>query len=145
MTQSMQGLAQVAISVRDLDRSVAFYRDAIGLPFLFAAPPRLAFLQCGETRVMLEEGLDADRASHPALYFRVDRCRAAAEALAARGVTLVAPPHVIARLPPRAAANGEGATGIEVWLAHFEDPDGHLMALMSEEPAPAAPATANEG
>ena len=27
----------------DVDRAVRFYRDTLGLPFLFAAPPRLAF------------------------------------------------------------------------------------------------------
>jgi len=46
----VSGLAQVALTVRDLEASVAFYRDVLGLTFLFSAPPSLAFLQCGPTR-----------------------------------------------------------------------------------------------
>lgn len=36
-------IGQIAITVQDLDRAVAFYRDTLGLTFLFQAPPGLAF------------------------------------------------------------------------------------------------------
>ena len=42
------GIGQLAIPVADLDRALAFYRDVLGLRFLFQAPPGLAFLDCGE-------------------------------------------------------------------------------------------------
>ena len=43
---------QIAIIVHDVDRAVTFYRDLLGLPFLFQVP-QMAFSQCGEVRLML--------------------------------------------------------------------------------------------
>lgn len=47
-------LGQVSMTARDLDRAVRFYRDTLGLPFIFTAPPRLAFFDCGGVRLMLD-------------------------------------------------------------------------------------------
>jgi catechol 2,3-dioxygenase-like lactoylglutathione lyase family enzyme len=47
------GLRQIALTVSDVGRSTAFYRDALGLSFLFAAGPTLAFLDVGGVRLML--------------------------------------------------------------------------------------------
>src|SRR5687767_15707349 len=107
--------------VHDVDRAVAFYRDALGLPFLFAAPPNLAFFDCGGVRLMLstpEPGFD-----HPGsvLYFAVDDIRQSYDTLTARGVTFSGEPHKIATLADR-----------EVWLAEFSDSEGNSLALMSE-------------
>jgi catechol 2,3-dioxygenase-like lactoylglutathione lyase family enzyme len=33
-------VTQLLIPIDDFERGVAFYRDILGLPFLFAAPPR---------------------------------------------------------------------------------------------------------
>ena len=105
----------------DLGRSRDFYRDALGLPFLFAAPPRLAFFNCDGVRLMLstpEPGFD-----HPGsvLYFAVEDIRQMHETLKSRGVTFKTEPHKIATLADR-----------EVWLADFEDTEGNTLALMSE-------------
>jgi methylmalonyl-CoA/ethylmalonyl-CoA epimerase len=124
MTVTTTGLSrihQVSMRVHDVDRAVRFYRDALGVPFLFAAPPRLAFFDCGGVRLMLstpEPGFD-----HPGsvLYFAVDDIRAAHLALAARGVVFNGEPHKIATLADR-----------EVWLAEFTDTEGNSLALMSE-------------
>ena len=112
---------QISMRARDVDRAVRFYRDALGLPFLFAAPPRLAFFDCKGVRLMLstpEPDFD-----HPGsvLYFSVDDIRRAHETLALRGVTFRSQPHKIATLADR-----------EVWLADFEDSEGNVLALMSE-------------
>ncbi len=45
-------IGQIAINVRDLDRATAFYRDTLGLPFLFSAG-KLTFFDCGGVRLML--------------------------------------------------------------------------------------------
>ena len=111
---------QISMRVHDVDRAVAFYRDALGLPFLFAAP-RLAFFNCNGVRLMLstpEPGFD-----HPGsvLYFAVDDIQGMRDTLASRGVTFTEEPHKIATLADR-----------EVWLAAFNDTEGNTLALMSE-------------
>ena len=112
---------QISMRAHDVDRAVRFYRDTLGLPFLFAAPARLAFFDCGGVRLMLstpEPGFD-----HPGsvLYFAVDDIRQMHEALTSRGVAFRTAPHKIATLADR-----------EVWLADFEDTEGNSLALMSE-------------
>ncbi len=112
---------QISMRAHDVDRAVRFYRDTLGLPFLFAAPPRLAFFDCGGVRLMLstpEPGFD-----HPGsvLYFSVEDIRQMHEALTSRGVAFRTAPHKIATLADR-----------EVWLADFEDSEGNTLALMSE-------------
>jgi catechol 2,3-dioxygenase-like lactoylglutathione lyase family enzyme len=39
-------IRQIAITVKDLERAIVFYRDALGIPFLFRVP-NLAFFDCG--------------------------------------------------------------------------------------------------
>jgi len=112
---------QISMRAHDVERAVPFYRDALGLPFLFAAPPRLAFFDCDGVRLMLstpEPGFD-----HPGsvLYFAVEDIRQMHETLKSRGVTFKTEPHKIATLADR-----------EVWLADFEDTEGNTLALMSE-------------
>lgn len=116
------GLAQVALTVKDIDRATAFYRDVLGLPFLFAAPPGLAFFQAGATRLMLSAPSEGDGAgSHGILYYRVADIQAAFAAISARGAAVKASPQMIAKVGDKA-----------VWLAAVEDPDGHVVGLMSE-------------
>jgi predicted enzyme related to lactoylglutathione lyase len=112
---------QISMRVHDVDRAVRFYRDVLRLPFLFTAPPRLAFFNCDGVRLMLstpDPGFD-----HPGsvVYFAVDDIRHMHEMLRSRGVTFRTEPHKIATLPDR-----------EVWLADFEDTEGNTLALMSE-------------
>jgi catechol 2,3-dioxygenase-like lactoylglutathione lyase family enzyme len=118
-------IGQIAFTVSDLPRAVAFYRDVLGLRFLFEAPPSMAFFDCGGTRLMLappeREGAAAGQQFNSVLYFTVADIAAAARALGERGVAFEQPPHVVARLP-----------AADLWMAFFRDPDGHLLALMSE-------------
>ncbi|HEU5170389.1 MAG TPA: VOC family protein [Gemmatimonadales bacterium] len=114
-------LAQLALTVRDLDRAVAFYRDTLGLPFLFTAPPALAFFDCGGVRLLLGAEPSTAAGTGAVVYFHAADIQATAAALAARGVKFARPPHLIARLE-----------AVDVWLAEFADPDGNQLALMSE-------------
>jgi predicted enzyme related to lactoylglutathione lyase len=112
---------QISMRAQDVERAVRFYRDTLGVPFLFAAPPRLAFFDCGGVRLMLstpEPGFD-----HPGsvLYFAVDDIRRMHDTLSSRGVAFLSDPHKIATLADR-----------EVWLADFRDSEGNVLALMSE-------------
>ncbi len=46
-------VGQLLIPVEDLDRAIAFYRDTLGLRFLFSAPPRMNFFQAGNVRLLV--------------------------------------------------------------------------------------------
>ena len=112
---------QISMRARDVERAIRFYRDALGLPFLFSAPPRLAFFDCGGVRLMLSAPEPDFDYPGSILYFGVDDIRHTHETLASRGVTFRSQPHMIATLADR-----------EVWLADFEDSEGNVLALMSE-------------
>jgi methylmalonyl-CoA/ethylmalonyl-CoA epimerase len=112
---------QISMRTLDVERAVRFYRDTLGLRFLFAAPPRLAFFDCDGVRLMLST--PEPEFDHPGsvLYFGVEDIRATHDALTSRGVAFRTEPHKIATLADR-----------EVWLADFEDTEGNTLALMSE-------------
>lgn len=114
-------IGQIAIAIQDLDRAVAFYRDTLGLPFLFQAPPGLAFFQCGEVRLLLSrpEGVDSTHAS--VLYYKVADMQQAYATLQAHAVKFIDEPHLIAKLPDH-----------ELWMVFFYDSEGNTVALMSE-------------
>jgi len=115
-------IAQVMLPIDDFERGVAFYRDVLGLPFLFVAPPQMAFFLCGSVRLLvgvLPKDHSGQRGS--AIYFKVPDIRGVAASLKERGVEFLSDPHVVHRTPTS-----------ELWLANFVDPDGNQLALMSE-------------
>ena len=115
-------IGQIAVPVSDIDRAVAFYRDTLGMPFLFQAPPGLGFFDCGGVRLCLDPPAKARSDPYsPLLHSQVPDLDAAFEALSARGVSFEAKPHLVAKLPDH-----------ELWMAFFRDPDENLLALMSE-------------
>lgn len=114
-------IRQVSIVCRDVARATAFYRDRLGVRFLFAAGPQLAFFDAGGTRLMLSPA-EGEAAGTSVLYFLVTDIQRVSRTLAERGVTLVGEPHMIARMPDH-----------ELWLAEFRDSEGNVMALMEEK------------
>lgn len=115
-------IGQVALTVRDVAASRAFYEHRVGLPFLFGAGPTLAFLAAGPTRLMLSAGEGAMLpGSGTVLYLKVDDILAAYAAMRARGVVFVDVPHLIAPMPDH-----------DLWMCFFRDPDAHLWGLMAE-------------
>ena len=112
---------QISMRAHDIERAVRFYRDALGLPLLFTAPPGLAFFNCGGVRLMLSRPEPAFDHPGSVLYFYVDNIAESHQQLASRGVTFRSAPHKIATLADR-----------EVWLADFDDTEGNVLALMSE-------------
>src|SRR3974390_1698726 len=98
MDLSTATVAQVMIPVDDLDRAVNFYRGTLGLPFLFTAPPKMAFFQCGAVRLLvgvLPAGQVAQRGG--AVYFQVGEIEAVYRTLVERKVQFQAGPHVVHR------------------------------------------------
>ncbi len=115
-------VGQIAVPVRDLERALAFYRDTLGLRFLFQAPPGLAFFDVGGVRLMLDALANPQRdATGSVIYYQVSDIHSAFATLSARGVRFEGEPHRIAKLPDH-----------DLWMAFFRDPDGNLLALMSE-------------
>jgi methylmalonyl-CoA/ethylmalonyl-CoA epimerase len=118
---TLSAVGQIAIPVTDVDRAIEFYRDTLGMRFLFKAPPGLGFFDVGGVRLMLDGPARADAGRASVIYYRVADLAAAHAELAARGVHFDAEPHLIARMPDH-----------ELWMAFLRDPDRNLLALMSE-------------
>jgi methylmalonyl-CoA/ethylmalonyl-CoA epimerase len=124
---AIQSLHQVAQRTTDLDRSIAFYRDVLGLRFIAGFdPPGLAFFDLGTTRLLLEA--DAPSAI---LYLGVPDIGAAHECLDARGVVFDGAPHLL----HRDDAGQFGNAGEEEWIAFFRDPDDNVVALIERRSA----------
>jgi DNA-binding CsgD family transcriptional regulator/catechol 2,3-dioxygenase-like lactoylglutathione lyase family enzyme len=115
-------IGQISRQVRDIGAAVTWYRDVLGLPHLFTAGD-LAFFDCGGVRLFLSAR--AEETTLPGdsvIYFRTDDIEREYERLRALGVSFKGAPHLIHR----------HASGVEEWMAFFEDPDGRLLALMSQ-------------
>src|SRR5579864_2325854 len=134
----IQGLFEAHLTVSDLQRSVGFYRDAVGLTLAFEVPERnAAFFWVGDAgRAML--GLwslgsaPLGLSLHVAFAVALDDVLDAPRRLAAQDVTPLSffgtettEPSVIGWMPAAAI--------------YFRDPDGHLLeylAMLDEEPRP---------
>ncbi len=114
-------IGQVSWNVTDVPRAEAFFRDTLKLPHLFTFGD-LAFFDCGGLRLFVSNGEGGPK-DNSVLYFRVPDIQAAYTELIARGVTFDHAPHMIHR-----------DTVEETWMAFFFDPEGHMLALMSEVP-----------
>lgn len=125
MTDTAFGLheiGQIRIQVTDVDRAVIFYRDALGMSFLYAFPG-MAFFDVDGVRLMLVEPEGRDFGGVSAIYYRVADIGLAVKTLESRGVAFDDQPHVVHRDP-----------AYDLWMAFFRDPDGNILALMSEVP-----------
>jgi catechol 2,3-dioxygenase-like lactoylglutathione lyase family enzyme len=117
-------LRQIAVAVKDLQTSKAFYRDMMGLKLLFEAPPGLAFFDLGGVWLMLSQENEKEPAHEGSvLYFEAANIHEAYEALKARGVAFIDAPHLIANMGT-----------FELWMTFFRDPDGTALALRAEVP-----------
>lgn len=125
----IRGLFEAHLTVADLDRSVAFYRDTLGLPLALTVPARHAafFWVPAEGQGLL--GLWAIHSSpiglrlHIAFTASLDELLRAPSALRAKGLTPLdldgrptSEPVVLAWMPAAAL--------------YFHDPDGHLLEYL---------------
>jgi methylmalonyl-CoA/ethylmalonyl-CoA epimerase len=115
----VQGLAQVALTVTDLEAARAFYRDALGLPHLFDAGT-MAFFDCGGVRLLVGTG-EAQPGGGTLVYFRVADVQGTVAALKGRGAEIVQEAHLVAPMK-----------SYDLWLAFVKDPAGNLLGLMEE-------------
>jgi catechol 2,3-dioxygenase-like lactoylglutathione lyase family enzyme len=113
-------MVAVMLGVRDLAPALAFYKDKLGLKVIMQEPS-LALLQCGTVMLGLSRGhvnLAAQVAGATEVVFGVDSVRAAHKAMTALGITFMTEPRQ--------------ATPTD-WVAHFKDPDGHLLSVFGPE------------
>ena len=120
----LSAIEQIAINVKDVDRAVAFYRDKLGMKYLFSAPPNLAFFDCGGVRLMLSPPPKPEF-DHPGsiIYFKVADIQLAYVTLSERGVHFDEGPTLVADMG-----------SYNLWIASFRDSESNLLALMSNVP-----------
>jgi len=117
-------IGQIHISVTDVERSVDFYRDVLGIPHLFTVPGQpMAFFASGDVRLYLGVPESTEYRSRCVLYFKVVDIDAEVDRLTELGVEFRDRPHVVHR---------DGTT--ELWMVGLNDPDGHHLILMQERP-----------
>jgi methylmalonyl-CoA/ethylmalonyl-CoA epimerase len=118
---ALDRIGQIAIRATDIGRAVRFYRDTLGMRFLFEVP-NLAFFDCGGVRLMLS-GAESPEFDHPGsvLYYKVSDINASYEALKSKGVEFIDQPHLIAKMPDH-----------DLWMVFFRDSEANTLALMCE-------------
>ncbi len=116
-------IAQLAITVSEVEKALGFYRDILDLNFLFSPSKDLAFLQCGETRIMLSTPQDAGEVGKNSIpYFLVENIESAYEQAVNSGATAERAPQLAAQMPDHG-----------LWIGFLKDPDGNLVGLMEEK------------
>lgn len=119
----ISAIGQIAVVVSDVAKATTFYRDVLGLKFLFAAGPNLAFLDAGGVRIMLTTPQGHGEAGkNSILYFKVTGIEAVHAAVVARGAANERAPQLTAKMPDH-----------ELWIGFVRDPDGNLVGLMEEK------------
>lgn len=122
-------IRQIAIVVSDVALALPFYRDVLGLSFLFSPAANLAFLSAGTIRIMLSTPQGSGAAGHNSiLYFKVTDIEASHAAILGRGAKNERTPQLAAHMPDH-----------ELWIAFVRDPDNNLVGLMEEKQVSAGP------
>jgi methylmalonyl-CoA/ethylmalonyl-CoA epimerase len=121
MTLQGARIGQIAVVCKDVARATTFYRDILGVRFLFSAGPHLSFFDAGGTRLMLTVA-ETPGIGASLLYYFVNDIQAVHDGLVANGVKFMETPKVIAKMPDH-----------ELWLAAFYDSEDNLMGIMEEK------------
>lgn len=123
MTVKLSTIAQIALTVSDVDTALGFYRDLLGLELLFRASPNLAFLNADGVRIMLSTPQGAGTVgANSVLYFKVADIQTVHAKLVAAGANSERVPQLAAKMPDH-----------ELWLGFLRDPDANLVALLEEK------------
>ncbi|TPH13591.1 VOC family protein [Litorilituus lipolyticus] len=115
-------IGQIAVAVTDVPRAIRFYCDILSLEFLFEASPNLAFVRCGDIRLMLTT-LQGEVCDHhtSVIYYQVKDIEATTVMLKSRGIVFEREPQLAAKMPDH-----------DLWLGFLRDPDNNLIGIMAE-------------
>ena len=117
----LEKIGQIALTVTDLARAKDFYKDTLGMRFLFETGP-LLFFQCGDIRLMLSTGEgEAQPRGGTILYFKVEDIHGVHAALRCKNVEFLDAPHLIAKMPDH-----------DLWMTFLKDPEGNVLGVMCE-------------
>lgn len=106
----------------DVDKALVFYRDQLGLTFLFSPSPNLAFLNAGNLRIMLSTPQGAGNVGeNSVVYFSVSDIEKTFTEIIARGAISERPPALTAKMPDH-----------DLWMGFIRDPDNNLIGIMEE-------------
>ncbi|MBC3832499.1 VOC family protein [Undibacterium amnicola] len=123
MEHKVSDIGQIAIMVSDVSQALVFYRDVLGLEFLFSPAPTLAFLRAGSVRIMLSTPQGAGAVgANSVLYFKVNEIENVFTTIVERGAQVERPPQLAAQMPDHA-----------LWIGFVRDLDGNLVGLMEEK------------
>jgi methylmalonyl-CoA/ethylmalonyl-CoA epimerase len=129
MLLNLSQIGQIGLPVIDTDRSEAFYEQVIGLRKLYRFGD-LSFFDCAGVRLFLDKVKEPDKfRPQGCIYFRCADIALTVAELEKRGVSFTLRPRLIAKMDDH-----------DLWMAFFEDPDGHTLAVMQEAPKGYTPA-----
>ena len=129
MLLNLSQIGQIGLPVIDTDRSEAFYEKVIGLRKLYRFGD-LSFFDCAGVRLFLDKVNEPDKfRPQGCIYFRCADIALTVAELEKRGVSFTLHPRLIAKMDDH-----------DLWMAFFEDPDGHTLAVMQEAPKGYTPA-----
>ena len=121
MGSQLSGILQIAITVKDLERATAFYRDVLGIPLLMSAP-NMAFFDCGGVRLYLASGEGTEhQGASSCIYFRVNDISGLLGVLKEKSVSIHQEPQILAKMPDH-----------DLWLMWIRDSEGNLLGVMEE-------------
>ena len=123
----LERIHQIAVLSKDLNETIAFYKDKLGARFIAQFdPPGLVFFEVGGTRLLFET-----TGPTATIYLRVDDIDVAYQELLDRGVVFVDKPHPIFK----DEQGTFGERGEEEWMTFFHDPSRNLLALAARKKA----------
>ena len=123
MSGAISGIRQIAVTVSDVGQALGFYRDVLGLNFLFAPSDELAFVEAGDVRIMLTTPQGSGAVGENSiLYFAVTDIEASFAAFVSAGAVSEREPAMAAQMPDH-----------ELWIGFLKDPDGNLVGILEEK------------
>jgi catechol 2,3-dioxygenase-like lactoylglutathione lyase family enzyme len=112
-------LAQVALTVKNMDNARGFYRDVLGLPMLFEVTGMMFFQLQGLRLLVGQARSDEQPIGGSVLYFDTPEFEDTSLALERKGVAFIGPAQTVQRTETQ-----------DLKLREFLDPDGNALAIM---------------